>query len=128
MFSVTVEADELDNIFSYLDRLEAGIGESSGPLSAMVENITVLLEGIASGLAPYLTGTLSDSHASRMVSAVWGQVYLESLENPLLGGFTDVYGPIVHIGRPWMVWAMNSASGSINNIINQFISQLFSML
>ena len=52
--------------------------------------------------SPYLTGTLSKATREQVFGGV-GKVFIDpTIENPILGGYPSIYGPVVHRRKPWV--------------------------
>lgn len=65
---------------------------------------------VASQLAPWLTGTLSSAHRSKLQehnSQLAGVVYISRhVQNPVFGGYPADYGVTVHQNQPWFEWTV----------------------
>lgn len=81
-------------------------------LVAVMARLTMMTVAYASGVAPYYTGTLASSHRGDVETGpgtITGTIFLDpSVTNPVLGGKPAVYGPEVHVSRPWLLeWTMD---------------------
>lgn len=104
MFTVEQEADlsKLWELRAANLRVLEGIRDGGELVTEVLTQAAISLSAAAGRRAPRLTGTLQSAHRGEYVNP-YSRVFIDpSVQNPVLGGYPALYGPIVHDDRrPW---------------------------
>lgn len=82
----------------------SGQGSSYHKKRGWLRKYALQMRAAAQRRSPWLYGILHDSHRSDILDSPHepkGIVYIARTEHPILGGYTDEYGPRLHKRRPW---------------------------